>query len=152
MLTKEEKNKIDEEEKFRAGLRDKYNKPPKKKTSLTTWIVAGIIGIIMISAIINTLKSVNSPSPIEPRKLNARISTDNLTLNIYNDEKEKWTSCKVYLNVDYKIVIDVDPGKNSFLYSNILKNNSVRFNYYTTKPTRFYMKCQNPLGEYSAEW
>jgi hypothetical protein len=152
MLSEEEKKKIEEEEKLRAEIKNKYSQPPKKKTTRATWLGLILIGIVVIIMVVAYNQPSASKAPAAPTPhLQARVSTTADYLNIYNDSQDKWTGCKVRLNTDYKATVVVAPGKNSFSYDDITKDGQ-RFNYYTTKPTSFYMTCQSPAMDYSADW
>ena len=151
MLSEEEKKKIEEEEKLRAEIKNKYNQPPRKKTSRGTLLGLIFVGLVVIIMAVAYNQPSHSTPPVPVPHLQARVSTTADYLNIYNDSQVKWTGCKVRLNNDYKATVYVVPGKNAFSYDDITKDGQ-RFNYYTTKPTSFYMSCQNPAQDYSAEW
>ncbi len=114
---------------------------------LVVWMIAGIVS--MFSA--TSENNVNNSSPKEIL-LNARISKDNLTINIYNDDKVTWRNCLVRLNYDYKAGYNLKPGKNSVPYENLTKNNGTRFNYYTTDPQSISITCEEPEASYYAGW
>lgn len=146
MLTEEERNKIEEEEKLRAELRDKHNKPPKK-TSLLTWIVLAMIVAIAVLMAIPTSPSPSSQAEQpKARTLDAEISSDRQGINVYNKEQEAWTNCKIRLNVYWKNQRNFQPGQSVILYDDLLKDGNQRFNWYSTKPTDINIQCENPYG------
>ena len=86
--SKEETEKIEEEERVRAEARTKYTTPQivtvKKRTSLLTWILGIIIGIpiliIIFSNIFSTCGQNSTPTP--PSAQNENASTQKVLFNI----------------------------------------------------------------------
>ena len=146
MLSDEDRKRIEEEEKVRAEAREKYNQPPKKKTSLLTWLfLIFFIGLVIAVSLGSTSSDdANKPAEAQSRTLSGRISADRYGINIYNDEKEKWQDCHIRLNVYWKAFADLDPGKNSISYDDLVKDGSERFNWYATKPTDVSVQCGTP--------
>lgn len=118
-----------------------------KKISLIT------IGFLFLMIIITSNFSDNKKNE-QPKiiQLKARVGSDYFGINIYNDSEETWSDCKTYLNDKYKAMLKISPGKNFFLYSYFIDNDSRKFDYYIFKPTGIYIKCQTPLGDYVADW
>ncbi len=145
MLTQEERQKIEEEEKLRSELREKSK--PKKKTSLLTWLVLILfVSIAVVMAIPKSPSSTSQTPQPKARDLEGHIISDNQTLTIYNDEKVKWESCAIRLNVYWKASVNLNPGKNSVSWDDFVKDGSERFNWYATKPTSVNVQCKEPYG------
>jgi hypothetical protein len=154
MISDEDKKRIEEEEKLRAELKEKYKNPNKVKSTKNKWIFVTIVFIGFIffwSYYLAAHPSTYTPAA-QPRELGAQVSADNLSVNIYNDENEIWADCVLNLNAGYKVKADLKPGKNPIAYSNFTTSDHERFDYSKTRPAYISISCENPLGEFSSGW
>src|SRR3989344_6735966 len=121
----------------------------KKESSRTSIvIVAGIVLFIVASAIFSDDQPTVAEEPSAPslRELNATVTVGPSLVNLINNEEVMWKDCRVYLNDDYEIFVDIEPGGNKFNYSNFVTSDAERFNYRTTKPVGIFISCKDPKG------
>lgn len=159
-LSDVDKKKIEEEEKYRAKLREElHNKPAVKKGMGCGTIVLIILGIFVglpLVLIILFFNFTSSQIDLETRQKNGvplegKVSFTEGIFNITNEENEHWTDCYAKVNDDYSFPSDINthrfsikPGETySFGYEEVTKNEGLRFNPYSIKLKKLALSCGN---------
>jgi uncharacterized protein (UPF0333 family) len=79
---------------------------------------------------------------------------DPMGVGIANKSNATWSNCTIYLNdLTYSAyILEIKPGISRYSYSDFTKKDGTRFNYYTTQIIDIYGKCENPYGDFYANF
>lgn len=153
-LTEEEKQKISEEEAYRASVKID-NTTNSKSTGISgcfkafLMIVAVSIGLGLLIGFISPMlpKSEKTNVIKEQKELQGKINFDGDRFTLYNEDSTDWTKCSLLLNSKYRYPSDATTvrfDKNNaypFMPGEFILNDGTRFNAYTTKPQTFSILC-----------
>lgn len=170
-LNKEERKKIEEEEKYRSDLRKQLGNDPeikkekKKGLSPLSKGIAILFGIFVFVGVIGSRFSNNgtstSPSTNDSskRELVGDIKFSGTQFTITNLEKTDWNICYFMVNGKYYYpskTSDWLPGQKLDVvkagetitvgFANFTLKDGTRFNAYQTEPQNFTIACENGFG------
>lgn len=167
VLTKEEKERIKEEESYRNEVRNKINEVPwwKPKGFGAKFIIV-IFVLFLIGSVVSTLTKVSkidntstTPTTNSSRELQGKVNSSNNQLVITNLESADWTMCKLKLNEKYNYPnktsdwtpsarLDKIKANDVFTInlSEFTLNDGTKFNGYTTKTQSISVDCENGFG------
>ena len=167
-LTEDEKKKIEQEEFYRAEIRNKKDAThPGKPRSCVAWGCISVLALFFLSSLLSALhsdKNTNAPStttpPISRSDLQGTVNVEDGQIKITNTEDRDWELCELSLNGKYNYPTeqglwgsetphigkieshgDYTVGTGQFTLSN-----GERFNVYSTKPLDIVISCENGMG------
>lgn len=167
-LTEDQKRKIEEEERYREGVKSQLSKNfhvPKKRSGCF-WIFV-IFGILVLMGMVisassgssNTSDSGSTPTDSQ-EDLVGNVNFDGTQFHIINQEDKDWTSCRFTLNSDYryppemgllgaetKVVGTIEAGSTYNVGAGqfVLKGGT-RFNPFSTQAQDFSASCKGRFG------
>lgn len=161
-LSEAEKQRIKEEESYRAQIKSELSANHEKKKGVGCLKIGGLfvgipIAIILFITILilggtNTskLNNSNTPTEVDRTNLKATVNFDGTSFLITNIETKDWANCWFRLNNDYfypsdapSIKLDiVKVGETLALGAGELtKKDGTRFNPFTIKPKEMSASC-----------
>lgn len=152
-MTTADKNRIEEEEAYRAEVRNKLS-TKEKKTGIGVfgWILIIIIApIVLISMFMST--NTNTSSSLQ-KELDGRVNFSNGVFSITNNEDESWENCWARVNSDYKFPSDFASKRftvrahETYEVASILfvLDDGTKFNPYATQPKDISLSCDDRHG------
>lgn len=173
-LTKAQKQSIEEEENYRAEIRNKLgetNEPKKKGHGCLTVIIGFIAFIIMLNVVNNVVNPVsrisetNSQSDTKSTRedeLIGSVSFDGAQFVITNKDSKDWKMCSFILNSKYHYPTKTSswlPGSKLALIksgeeltigsANFTLTDGSKFNPFSIKPQSFSISCDNGFSTWT---
>ena len=161
-LTDEQKRKIEEEEQYRAELRNTpHQKPKKKGMGIVKWLLIILIGNPFAIAILvnigssSSTSTTSSPTPtIQQSELKGTVNFDGQLFHVINEEERQWTNCWMTLNKDYNYPPDISATRydvepmDTYTISptDVTLKDGTRFNPFTIKPSNVSLSCDEGFG------
>lgn len=173
-LTNEEKRKINEEEEYRAQIREReisksslndQNTQKKKRGGFRLLFLLGLLfGIpfvwVTISEPSGNIDNTSEQSAPDKSDLVGNVNFDGAMFTVTNQELKDWDSCWATLNSEYRYpsnaplsrFSDLKAGQTVQISSrDFTLKNGERFNPFAVKPKGFSLQCGSRFGYWSWE-